>query len=70
MKVGDKVEFKSDYEGSGIIAKIDENGWSYKRYAIRSEHESPGYPFHKMAMMDWDLMCMVVWVDEDHVWAA
>lgn len=75
IKVGDRVDFKRDVEGHGIVAKItSERNWMtgqmQHEYAIKSESEPNGCPFHREATFcyDKDVYAMVVWVDEDHIW--
>ena len=74
FEVGDKVWFKEDIEGYGVVAKVQrERNWLggfSTSYAVKSDSEPNGYPFHRMASFDYELNCMVVWVDEDHIWAA
>lgn len=72
-KVGDEVEFKADYEGDGVIAAILKRRqlWGpddFVQFAIRSKSEPNGYRFHREAIFDHDLKCMVVWVYEDRMW--
>ena len=69
-KVGDRVFFKEDIEGSGVVAKVTrERGWngSYETYLVKSEGEPNGYPFHPMATFNHELNCMVVYTDR--IWA-
>jgi hypothetical protein len=66
FKKGDRVAFKSDVEGTGIVAEAYPG---HRMYAIRSgvEHDPPGYQFHPMAVYSVMHHCMVVWVDERKV---
>jgi hypothetical protein len=67
--IGDKVAFKNDIEGTGIVAiVVKPKSIGLVEYAIRSESEPEGYPFHTAAQMNFTIGCMVVWVDEDHIW--
>ena len=75
FKVGDKAWFKNDIEGRGIVALVKSrySTWSMEttyEYAVRSESEPEGYPFHRMAVWNEEVKAMVVWVDEDHIWSC
>ena len=65
IKVGDKVGFKCDVEGYGVILEITRFG-----ECIVGEvgGENSAYPWHRMARFDYTHKRMVVYVDADHVW--
>lgn len=73
FKVGDEVWFKNDVEGRGVVAEVTQRrSWSgeiVREYMVKSKSEPNGYPFHRMARFDYELGCMVVDVDDDHIWA-
>jgi len=72
FKVGDRVFFKQDVEGTGVIAKIQsERDWlsgeMRHTYIIVSASEPNGYPFHPMAHFcyDEDVNAMAIWEDDE-----
>jgi len=72
IKVGDKVYFKKDVEGSGIVAEIiSKKSWdgrTIKNYLVKSESEPNGYRFHPEANFDHEHFCMVVFLYADQIW--
>jgi hypothetical protein len=70
VKVGDRVFFKEDVEGDGVVVEIQERrgafGDNYVTFLVGSDSEPAGYPFHRMARMDHELRQMVVYTDR--VW--
>jgi hypothetical protein len=70
IKVGDKVWFKNDIEGIGVVVEVqEERGWSgtHRTYVIANGSQDCS-PWHPMAQMDWKHRCTVVYCDEDHTW--
>jgi len=69
IKVGDKVFFKNDVEGTGQVVEIVQRGrgyYSYKEYVIANMVKDAS-PWHIMARFNHKHMCNTVTCDEDHV---
>lgn len=67
-KVGDRVNFKEDIEGHGVVVKVESrySRWlceTVEEYWIASPSEPNGYPFHPAAYFDYELNRMVVRTD-------
>jgi len=66
IKVGDKVDFKNDVEGTGYVVEIIKRRY-YNDYLIANRRRDCS-PWHIMATFSHKHMCNVVLCDEDHVW--
>ena len=65
IKAGDKVEFKCDVEGHGVVLEIT----AYDEYMVGEVGgENSTYPWHRMARFDHTHNRMVVYVDAYHIW--
>lgn len=67
FEVGDIVDFKQDVEGCGVVVRVETRrdpwtGYTHRTYFIASRSEPPGYPWHRMARMDYESgkMCVVI----------
>jgi len=70
FEVGDSVWFKADYEGKGVVLRVDRGG-AGNDYYIGSPYGREGDTerWHSQAYWHPDLKQMVVVVDDDHIWA-
>lgn len=73
-KVGDHVGFKDDVEGSGVIVEIKRAGkydWGGDDFiiAVTEPGSCRAEQVHPMAHYSNKHQCMVVMVDDDHIWS-